>query len=392
MEFSGEYEVYLDNSATTRPFDQVIDAMSQSMRAGFYNPSALYGKAVEAEKGLKRARQAVAAALYADEKNVIFTSGGTESDNLAIYSALNGARKGSAVLYSAAEHPAVKTACVEMANLFECEAKEIPLDSRGQLDLSALEQLLNPQVRLICLMQVCNETGVIMPVRRVARMRDRLAPRALLHVDGVQGFLRVPFSMLESGAQSYAISAHKIHGPKGVGALITQDKLRIKPMLLGGGQQRNLRSGTENTPGIAGLEAAIRQYPNTAYASSQMHGLKARLLELLRQRLPELIVLGPDVEDEDAASHILAISLPPVRSETMVHALEGDHILVGTGSACSSHKGKHSAVLTAMGMTDAIMESFIRISFSPLNTYEQIDYVADRIVKNYHMLSRYVRR
>ncbi len=382
--------VYLDNSATTRPFESVAAAMNTSMLEGFYNPSALYAPALYAERGMTEARRAIAASLNANEKNVIFTSGGTESDNLAIWGWLQGQRTSGEVLYSAAEHAAVKNACLEAEKRFGCNAREIPLLKSGSIDLQALEGLINDQTQLICLMHVCNETGVIMPIKEVCDLRDRLAPKAAIHVDGVQGYLRVPFSFQRYKVQSYALSAHKIHGPKGVGALVLRDGHRIKPQMVGGGQQNDLRSGTENTCGIAGLHEAVKQYPKDG--SDRMLAMKRLLVNLLADKLPEMTVVGLPAEDTMSAGHILNVAFPPVRAETLLHALEMDGICVGTGSACSSKKGKHSAVLTAMGCTPAVMDGAVRISLSPCNTEEEMRYTAEKIIEKVEMLRKYSRR
>lgn len=216
------------------------------------------------------------ASLGAAEKNVLFTSGGTESDNLAVLGYMQG-RRGGELLYTAAEHPAVKNACLEAEKRFACNAREIPLLTNGSVNLPALEAMLSPATRMICVMQVCNETGVVMPLGEICTLRDRLAPSAAIHVDGVQGYLREPFSFRDINVQSYALSAHKIHGPKGVGALVYRGGFRIHPQMVGGGQQDNLRSGTENTVGIAGLHAAVASYPESGAA--QMAALKRRLAD-----------------------------------------------------------------------------------------------------------------
>ena len=383
-------QVYLDNSATTRPCEAAVEAMNASMRENYYNPSALYAPAMKAEKELTRARQAIADSLGANEKNVVFTSGGTESDNLAIWGALQAARGECQVLYTAAEHAAVRQACLEAESRFGCKAREIPLLPNGSVDENALETLLNPGVRLICVMQVCNETGVIMPLERICAFRDRLAPQAAIHVDGVQGYLRVPFSFKKLKVQSYALSGHKIHGPKGVGALVLQEGYRLHPQMAGGGQQNGLRSGTENTCGIAGLRAAVETYPADGY--EHMLRLKQLLVGLLREKLPETTVLGFPAEDERSAGHVLSVAFPPVRAETLLHALEGDGIYVGTGSACSSKKGKHSAVLTAMKTPNAVMDGAIRISLCPENTEEEMRFTAEKIKEHVELLRRFARR
>ncbi len=383
-------KVYLDNSATTRPFETVVAAMSESMLDGFYNPSALYAPAMYAERGMADARKAIATSLKANEKNVIFTSGGTESDNLAIWGYLQAQRTAGEVLYTAAEHAAVKNACLEAEGRFGVKPREIPLLENGSVDLSALEEMLNGNTQLICVMHVCNETGVIMPLKEICALRDRLAPKAAIHVDGVQGYLRVPFSFQQYKVQSYALSAHKIHGPKGVGALVLRDGHRIKPQMAGGGQQNDLRSGTENTCGIAGLHAAVKNYP--VDAMTRMLAMKQLLVSLMAEKLPEMTVVGLPTDDPMSAGHILNVAFPPVRAETLLHALEMDEICVGTGSACSSKKGKHSAVLTAMHCAPAVMEGAIRISLSPNNTEEEMRYTAEKIVEKVGMLRRFTRR
>ena len=383
-------EIYLDNSATTRPSEAVVEAMLEGMRQKYYNPSALYAPAMTSEKELTRARQAIGAALGADEKNVILTSGGTESDNLAIFGYLQTLRSPGPILFSAAEHAAVKNACAEAAHRFGTEAKEIPLTTEGLIDLDALKELLTEGPSLLCVMQVCNETGVIMPIGEICALRDQIAPRAAIHVDGVQGFLRVPFSMKKCAVQSYALSGHKIHGPKGVGALVVQKGHRVIPQILGGGQQENLRSGTEDVYGIMGLRAAVETYP--ADAETRMREIKIAFVNRLREALPETTVVGLPPEDPRSVGHILSVAFPPVRAETLLHALEGEGILVGTGSACSSKKGKHSKVLTAMKCSTAVMDGAIRVSLCPENTEEELDTAAEAIIRQVTLLRRYSRR
>ena len=377
---------YLDNSAITRPCEAAVRAMSDCMREGFYNPSALYAPAVAVEKQLTACRELIAARLHANAKNVVFTSGGTEADNLAILSLLSD-KRGGRVLFSAGEHPAVRVPCESLRPWFD--VREIPYDAQGLVRLDALAELLTADTRLICVMQVNNETGAVMPLREIAALRNRICPQALLHVDGVQGFLRLPVDLRALGVDSYALSGHKIHGPKGIGALVTGDRVRLTPRMLGGGQERNLRSGTENTPGILGLMAAIEDYP----AENDMRAVKLHLLERLRAIAGEqFYVNGPAPEGDNAAPHILNCSLVPVRSETMIYALEEDQVYVAAGSACSSHKQKISTVLSAMGVQRRVAESALRFSLSPETTFEQADYAADCIARHYDMLKRYERR
>lgn len=361
-------------------------AMSACMLERFYNPSALYAPAVTVEKQLTACRELIASRLHADAKRVVFTSGGTEADNLAILSVFSD-KRGGRVLFTAGEHPAVRAACEALKNQFD--VREIPYDAQGIVRMDALEELLTPDTRLICIMQVNNETGAVMPLADIAALRNRICPQALLHVDGVQGFMRLPLDMRALGVDSYALSGHKIHGPKGIGALVTGERVRLVPRMLGGGQEKNLRSGTENVPGIIGLMEAIRSYP----AIDRMREVKMHLYDRLRDIAGEqFFVNGPRPDSESAAPHILNCSLVPVRSETMIYALEGDQVYVAAGSACSSHKQKLSTVLSAMNVPRRVAESALRFSLSPFTTMEEIDYAADCIGRHYDLLKRYERR
>ena len=376
--------VYLDNSATTGPCRAAIEAMTRCMQEGYFNPSALYAPALDAEKMMKDCREAILSRLHAKAgSRVIFTSGGTESDNLAILGRLHFER-GGRILFGAGEHPAVREACLAAAGF---EAVEMPYDRAGRVDLQKLQALMTPDVKMICCMQVNNESGAIQPLKEIALLRDRVCPQAHFHVDGVQGFLRVPFDMAALKADSYALSGHKIHAPKGIGALVLSPQARVFPRQLGGGQEGALRSGTENTPGIAGLGAAVQ-----SYRENGMRQVKTLLWQEIKKAVPMASVNGPLPEDENAAPHILNVSLPPVRSETMLHALEGEGIYVGIGSACSSHKQKVSSVLRAMNTPKAQAESALRFSLCPDNTPEEMAQVAAAIARHYAVLSRYQRR
>ncbi len=379
------YMIYLDNSATTRVCAPAVSAMQRCMTEGFFNPSALYAPSMDVEKMMTACRDLILKEVHApQDARVVFVSGGTEADNLAVLGGTAALRSGR-VLYSAGEHPAVREACLSLCNV---QAEEIPLARDGRINLERLEEMLDADVKMICIMQVNNETGAIMPIRKAARLRDMKCPDALLHVDGVQGFLRVPFDMKCCGADSYALSGHKIHAPKGIGALVMGGRLRPLPRQIGGGQERTLRSGTENTPGIAGLKAAMECYPR----DNQMRVVKLMLYASILSLVPEVSVNGPAPDSEYAAPHIINLSLTPVRSETMLHALEGDKIYVGIGSACSSQKQKVSRVLTQMGVTGRVAESALRFSLCPDNTAEEMAVVAQKIKCYYDMLKKYTRR
>ena len=250
--------------------------------------------------------------------------------------------------------------------------------------------MLGEDVHLITLMQVNNEVGAIQPIDEVCKLRDRLAPKAAIHVDGVQGFLRVPFHFGKSGVQSYAFSGHKIHASKGVGGLILRKGHRVAPIIYGGGQEGDIRSGTENVPGIVGLGEAVRTYP--ADSAAHMMALKQRLWAGLQEAVPGVKLNGPALDDPACAPHILNVTLAPVRSQTMLFALEGDGIYVSAGSACGAHKQKVSSVLTAMGLSTADADCALRFSFCPQVTEEDIDYTIATIKKHYDMLKAFVRR
>ncbi|MGJ4851285.1 cysteine desulfurase family protein [Bacillota bacterium Meth-B3] len=376
---------YLDNSATTRPTEPVIAAMNESMRGGYFNPSSLYAPALEAERALSACRARILKALHEQGGRVVFTSGGTESNNLGILGAVRAMRGAQHLITTAAEHPSVLAA-------FEALAAEghaltvLKVDREGQLDWDQLEEALHDPPALVSCMQVNNETGAILDIARVCSRVRMCAPEALIHVDGVQGFLREPFD--GRLVDLYTLSAHKLNGPKGVGALYARAGVKLKPLLVGGGQEQALRSGTENTPGIAGLNAAIEYMPPDAGA--RMRTLKLRLLEGLRAGIADVIVNGP--APELGAAHILNVSLMGVRGEVMLHALEGEGIYCSTGSACSSRKRKLSPVLTSMGIAPNVAECALRFSLCPHTTEDEIDFAVKKACGLHRALARFRRK
>ena len=381
-------QVYLDNSATTRPSDRVIEAMSQAMREDWYNPSALYRPAMLAQKRVDAVRKDCLSAAGANGQNIIFTGCGTEADNIAILGHMRTVKNGR-VLISCIEHPGVLRCAQELERLGH-RVEFIPVTHAGLVDLGKLEQLLAPDTSMICVMQVNNETGAIQPIGEIVGLRNRLCPGAAIHVDGVQGFLRVPVDFNKTGIQSYALSGHKIHAPKGIGALIYRRDFKISPIMFGGGQENGYRSGTENTPGIIGLGEAVQSYPHDA--NEWMRNLKKRLWEGLRDAVPQAVLNGPELDSSASAPHILNVSLVPVRSQTMLLALEGDGIYVSAGSACSSKQQKVSGVLTSMGIPTSVADCALRFSLCPDITEEQIDYTVQMVKKQYELLKKFVRR
>ena len=381
--------VYLDNSATTKPSQAVAAAVRNLMEGGWYNPSALYRPALQVQKKLDDVRETVLRTAGAEGQKVIFTSGGTEADNLALLGHLKTCRKPGKVLISSVEHPAV-SACAEEIQRMGHTVEEIPAGRSGAADLSAMKQMLDESVLLISVMQVNNETGAAEPLKEIAGLRDAYAPGAAIHVDGVQGFLRMDLGFNRLGIQSYALSGHKIHGLKGTGALIIKKDYAVRPIQYGGGQEGNLRSGTENTFGILALGEAVKTWDPTANA--RMREMKNRLREELLRRIPEARINGPEEHPETCAPHILNVALTPVRSQTMLFALEGDGVYVSAGSACASRKQKISPVLKAMGVSTEQADCSLRFSLCPFTTDEEIDYAIERTVRHWEMLKKYTRR
>ena len=376
---------YLDNSATTRPCEAAVAAMERALREEWYNPSAVYKPSVEAFRSLRDARQRLLDAVGGAGCDAVFTSGGTESNNLAILGAVGRMRGRQVLAVSAVEHPSVLEAFNLLAEQGH-DVRVIGVDAAGQLKWDALETALDDGASLVSCMQVNNETGAVLDA---ARLHDTVNGRALIHVDGVQGFLRVPFDM--KLADLYTVSSHKLHGPKGVGALVVKKGVRLKPHHVGGGQESGLRSGTENTPGIAGMDAAVAELVHMGSdMPEKLMAKKLRFVQAVREVVPDVIVNGPD--PAAGAPHIVNLGFPGVRGEVMLHALEGDGVYVSTGSACSSKKLKVSGVLTAMGIRPQVAEWAVRFSLSPHTTEEEIDYAARRVGVQYDLLKRFQRR
>ena len=382
-------QVYLDNSATTRPCREVTALTAEMAENAWFNPSALYKPALDIQKRIDRARETILNAAGAAGQKIVFTSGGTESDNLALLGYMRSRRPGRKVLISSVEHPAV-SACTEELKRAGFAVEEIPAGTDGTVDLEKLAGMMTPDTALIAVMQVNNETGAVEPLEKIAQLRSHLCPGAAIHVDGVQGFLRVPLAFNKLGIQSYALSGHKIHALKGTGALIFAKSHPIRPLQFGGGQENGIRSGTENTFGILSLGTAVAGWK--AEDCAMMRQMKNRLWSEISARIPEAQVNGPDPDSEESAPHILNVALVPVRSQTMLFALEGDGIFVSAGSACASRKQKVSPVLKAMGIPTERADCSLRFSLSRETTEAEITYTAERLAAQYEILKRFKRR
>ena len=382
--------IYLDNSATTRVFDSVIRAMTCAMQEAYFNPSALYGPGLTSDKALDKVRQQIAVALGDRSLQVVFTAGGTESNNLALRGLvphLKG-RKGHFIT-TAMEHPSVARV-MESLQAQGHRVDYLSVEDHGRVHPEQLESLMTPDTTAVSIMQVNNETGAMQDLASLGQCIHKKAPQCLFHIDGVQGFMREPISLTQVGADLYSLSAHKIHGPKGVGFLYIGDKVKIHPLILGGGQQKGMRSGTDNVPGIAGMgEAAKIIYEHLDENTAYMRELKEYFAGEL-EKLENVVINGP--EPSKGAPHILNVSFPGVRSEVLLHALEDKGIYVSAGSACSSHKRTGSASLGAIGLSPERKESAVRFSFSEFTSREELDYTLESLRSLLPMLRRYARK
>ena len=382
-------EAYFDNSATTRCYPEVAEIVVKTMTEDFGNPSAMHLKGVEAERYVREAAQILAKILKVNEKEIIFTSGGTESNNLALFGGADAnKRSGNHIITTSVEHAAVGQPAERLEQM-GYEVTIVPVDHRGVVQLEALEKALRPDTILVSTMYVNNEVGAVMPVEEIAKLVHEKSPKALYHVDAIQAFGKYRIYPKKAGIDMLSVSSHKIHGPKGVGFLYINEKARIQPQILGGGQQAGMRSGTDNVPGIAGLGVAAKMvYTDFDKKIEHMYQLKERLAEGFL-KLPDVRLNGMEIRE--GAPQILSASFLGVRSEVLLHTLEEKGIYVSAGSACSSHKRKAAGTLSAMGMEAAQRESTLRFSFSEENTFEEVDYALEVIGQVLPMLRRYSR-
>ena len=383
-------EAYLDNSATTRCYKEVAEIVAKTMTEDFGNPSAMHLKGVEAENYVKEAAKAIAKTLKVQDKEIYFTSGGTESDNWALIgTVLANHRQGKHMITTPFEHSAVSA---PLAWLQEqgFEITVIPVDEEGNLDLKKLEEAIREDTILVSTMFVNNEMGAVVPVEEVGRIVHEKSPRTLYHVDAIQAYGKYKIYPKKMGIDLLAVSGHKIHGPKGVGFLYINEKAKVQPFILGGGQQKGMRSGTDNVPGIAGLGTAAKMiYQNLDENVEHMRELKLYFAKELAT-LEQVEINGP--KPERGAPHILNVSFLGVRSEVLLHSLEDMGIYVSAGSACSSHKRAGSSSLGALRLTPERKESAIRFSFCETTTKEEIDYTLEALRKLLPMLRRYARK
>ena len=359
--------IYLDNSATTKPCKEAVEAMTLALTENWANPSALYHFGIDAATLLRNARNKVATAMGAERDRVFFTSGGTEADNWAIFGTVKRfGKKNKHIITTAVEHHAVLN-CMKELELQGYEVTYLQPDKLGNITLDSLKAALRKDTCLVSIMMVNNESGAVMPIEKMAKLTHRLSPDAVFHTDAVQGFLKIPFSAKTLGADLISVSSHKVHGPKGCGALYISPRLRAFPaLILGGGQETGFRSGTEGTPAIFGFAAACEAGFSTLKADiAHEKELLSGLVESISQ------MDGVVVNGAHEAPHILSLSIPGVPTQNTLNILQDHGICVSAGSACA--KGHRSHVLEAMGIAPEVIDGSFRISLCKDTTLEECE-------------------
>ena len=365
--------IYLDNSATTKPCPQAVEAMAKAMTENWGNPSALYSFGIDAARALRNARHQLATAMGAEPERVFFTSGGTEADNWAVMGTVKRmGKRGKHIVTTAMEHHAILN-CMQELEAQGFEVTYLKSDRMGRVSAEDLKSALRKDTILVSVMMVNNEVGSVMPIAQMAKLTHRLCPDAIFHTDAVQGFLKIPFQARTLGADLISVSSHKIHGPKGAGALYISPRLKsFPPLLLGGGQEGGYRSGTEGTPAIFAFAAAAEA---GAATFREDHEREAALLAGLAEALSE--IPGVVINGAHEAPHILSISVPGVPTQNSINILQDHGICVSAGSACA--KGHRSHVLTAMGIDPDVIDCTFRVSLSRLTTQEELDQLTEAI-------------
>ncbi len=382
-------EVYFDNSATTRVLDSVRDIVVKTMTEDYANAAAKHRRGMEAEQYIREARAEIAKTMKVSEKEILFTSGGSESNNLALIGgALANQRIGKHIISTNVEHPSVYNPLAALEDM-GFEVTFLPVDQDGHISLQELQDAVREDTVLVSVMYVNNEVGFVEPVEEISRVIRGKNPRTLFHVDGIQAYGKYVIRPKKQGIDLLSVSGHKIHGPKGVGFLYIRDGVKLKPMIYGGGQQNNLRSGTENVPGVAGLGVAAKEmYRDHEAKILHLLGLKDYLIDRMEE-LDGTVVNSK--KGRESAPQIVSVSFEGVRSEVLLHALEEKGIYVSSGSACSAHHPGISGTLKGIGVHQRLLESTVRFSFGMFNTKDEIDYCMDVLKEILPVLRRYKR-
>lgn len=386
-------EAYLDNAATTRVFPEVRDIMLQVMEKDFGNPSSRHTKGIEAEGYVTKAVQQIAGTLKCQPKEIILTSGGTESNNMALIgTALANQRAGKHVITTRIEHASIHEPFGRLEQM-GYEAQYLPVDHNGHLQPEVLEEAVREDTLLVSVMMVNNEMGAVEDIKKLVAVAKQKNPNVIFHVDAIQAYGKYKIVPKRLGIDLMSVSGHKIHGPKGSGFLYVRDGVKISPIILGGGQQRGMRSGTENVPAIAGLGEAVRLI-------YQQHSEKVERLYALKQRLIDGLIAMEGVSINginglsltETAPHIVSASFDGIKSEVMLHALAQEGVYVSSGSACSSNHPDLSGTLKAIGVEDRLLDSTLRFSFSVLSTEEEVDHALEAVAKVLPQLRRFVKK
>ena len=394
-------ECYFDNSATTRVGENVIKTVTKVMAEDFGNPSSKHAKGVQSEVYLKDARQVLAKILKVKEKEILFTSGGTESNNMALIgSALANERAGRHIITTSIEHPSVLEPLRFLAEhrIDPFEITYLPVDAKGHVSLSDLKEAIREDTILVSIMMVNNEIGAVQDIAGIGKVIKEKNPKTLFHVDAIQAFGKLEIFPKKLGIDLMSVSSHKFHGPKGVGFLYIQEGTKIKPLIYGGGQQKGMRSGTDNVPGIAGMAvAAAESYASREENVRHMISLKDLLTEELEKIAQEeqgksFSIRINSQKEELSAPHILSATFAPVKSEVLLHALEERGIYVSSGSACSSNKPGVSRTLESIGLSAKEADCTIRFSFCKDNTAGEVLYAAEQLRELLPILSKFISR
>ena len=380
-------EAYFDNSATTRVFDCVKDAVVNAMTVDYGNAAARHMKGVEAERLIKEARAEIAKSLKVQEKEILFTSGGTESNNTALIgAAFANQRAGKHLITTGVEHASIYNT-MEFLREQGFEITYLPVDSYGCISLEELSQAVREDTILVSVMYVNNEIGAVEPVEEISKVIKAKNPKTLFHVDAIQAYGKYVIRPKKQGIDLLSVSGHKIHGPKGVGFLYIDEKAKVRPLLFGGGQQKGMRSGTENVPGCAGLGAAVREvYRDHEAKIEKLYQIRERLIAGLKE-LPGVTINGH--EGRENAPQIVSASFEGVRSEVLLHALEDRGVYVSSGSACSVNHPGVSGTLKGIGVKKELLDSTIRFSFGVFNEPEEADYCLEVLRELLPVLRRY---
>ncbi|MBR4800062.1 MAG: cysteine desulfurase [Clostridia bacterium] len=376
--------IYLDNAATTPCYEEVAELVKRESVDGYFNPSALYKPSVDSAVKLKKARDTIKSALHATSGELYFTSGGSEANNTALFCTRK--PKNSRIIVGLGEHDAVLNPANELKNQ-GYDVVFAPINTDGSVNVDEFKKLLNENVSFVSIMHVSNETGAVNDIARLVKLTRKLAPNAVFHSDGVQAFEKISVNLRALDVDLYSISAHKIHGPKGIGALYVKKGVSIKPLIFGGGQEKGFRSGTENLPSILGFERTVELNEGSFEQNySKKCDFKEYLTAKLRGSIDDLVIISPA---ENCVPNILTVAFKDVRGEVLLHSIEEDGILVGIGSACSSHR--ESRFKSLLGLDDSHRDGIIRFSSSEFSSKDDVDFVVNSIKKRLDTFKNYKR-